>query len=65
MLLNAHHEDIEFHAPQTPQPIRWEALIDTDCETGLAAPGIGIAPDQPFLLRARSLALFSDREATA
>jgi isoamylase len=65
VLLNAHHEDIEFHAPETPMPIRWEALIDTDCETGLAVPGIEITPDHPFVLRARSLVLFSDRGAQA
>jgi isoamylase len=63
VLLNAHHEDIEFHAPETPQPMRWEALIDTAAETGLAEPGVTIGPDHPFRLAARSLALFSDREA--
>jgi isoamylase len=62
VLLNAHHEDIEFQLPPVPRPMRWEALIDTSEETGLADPGIEIGPEQPFLLKARSLALFIHRE---
>ncbi|HVJ54281.1 MAG TPA: glycogen debranching protein GlgX [Aliidongia sp.] len=62
VLLNAHHEDIEFHIPETPRPMRWEAQIDTVAETGRADPGIEIGPDKPFLLKARSLALFIHRE---
>jgi isoamylase len=61
VLLNAHHEDILFHPPPTPESIRWEALIDTVTETGLAAPDTAITADRPFKLAARSLALFSDR----
>ena len=62
VLVNAHHEDIEFLAPQTPEPMNWAALIDTAEESGMARPGITIAPDQAFTLRARSLALFCARE---
>jgi isoamylase len=63
VLLNAHYEDIEFHAPETSVPMLWEAVIDTAEETGLAVPGVTIGPDRPLILRARSLALFRDREA--
>jgi len=63
VLINAHHEDIAFAAPPTPRPMRWAALIDTAEESGLAAPDtVAIAPGTPFLLRARSLALFQHRE---
>jgi isoamylase len=65
VLINAHHEDIEFQAPATPALMRWEAVIDTAEETGLAPPGIEIDPDRPFLLKARSLVLFSNGEVDA
>ena len=54
---------LEFRAPETPEPMRWEALIDTAGETGLAAAGVEIAVDRPFTLEARSLALFANRQA--
>jgi isoamylase len=65
VLVNAHHEDVEFQAPATPAPMRWEAVIDTAEETGRAPPGIEIEPDRPFLLKARSLVLFSNGEVEA
>jgi len=63
VLINAHHEDIPFHAPETSRPMRWEALVDTALETGLIDSGIEISADAPFPLRAHSLALFIHREA--
>ena len=62
VLINAHHEDIDFEAPETPRPMRWEALVDTALEAGLTEPGIEIEAGRPFPLKARSLVLFIHRE---
>jgi pullulanase/glycogen debranching enzyme len=35
MLLNAHHEDVQFKLPAPPPGVRWSAWMDTSREGGL------------------------------
>jgi glycogen operon protein len=62
--LNAAGHDIAFRIPELPQPVAWEALIDTAEPTGLAEAGRLFSPSAVFPLRARSFALFVDRATT-
>jgi isoamylase len=61
VIMNAYHEDIEFHLPKLRVSHRWECLIDTSTETGLAEPGLLRSQGHVFSLKGRSFALFIDR----
>jgi hypothetical protein len=61
VMMNAYHEDIEFHLPKLQVSHRWECLIDTSTETGLAEPGLLRSQGHVFSLKGRSFALFIDR----
>ena len=61
LLLNAHHEAIPFTLPRTLEGQGWEMLVDT------AQPSAPVEsnPVQPYLLGARSLAVFRTRRVVA
>jgi glycogen operon protein len=61
VIMNAYHEDLDFHFPSLAAPMSWEPLVDTAQPTGLAAEGRLYAPGEIYRLQARSFALFIDR----
>jgi len=61
VIMNAYHEDIDFHFPSLAAPMSWEPLVDTSQPTGLAAEGRLYAPGEIYRLQAGSFALFIDR----
>jgi glycogen operon protein len=61
VIMNAYHEDIDFHFPSLAAPMSWEPLVDTSQPTGLAGEGRLYAPGEIYRLQARSFALFIDR----
>ena len=61
VIMNAYHEDLDFHFPSLATPMSWEPLVDTSQPTGLVADGRRFAPGEIYRLQARSFALFIDR----
>jgi isoamylase len=61
VMLNAWHQDIDFHIPELPEQMAWEPLVDTSTETGFGADGRLFLPGEVFALKARSFALFINR----
>jgi glycogen operon protein len=61
VIMNAYHEDLDFHFPSLAAPMSWEPLVDTSQPTGLVAEGRRYAPGEIYRLQARSFALFIDR----
>jgi glycogen operon protein len=57
LLLNAHHEKIDFTLPGDPSA-NWSALLDTDTADG-TPPRASFEAGAPYPLRGRSLALLS------
>jgi glycogen operon protein len=58
VLVNAHHETLEFHLPAQPQDARWQLRLDTAIATGLGAAPRELQPGEGYALEGRSLALF-------
>ena len=56
VLLNAHHEPIPFALPTFNGSTRWNAVIDTQHESGLAPNAHYVAGEQ-YPLQGRSVAL--------
>jgi isoamylase len=61
VIMNAYHEDLDFHFPSLAAPMSWEPLVDTSQPTGLVADGRRFASGEIYRLQARSFALFIDR----
>jgi isoamylase len=61
VMLNAWHQDIEFHIPELPERMAWEQLVDTASDTGFGMDGRLFSPGEVFPLKARSFALFINR----
>jgi glycogen operon protein len=61
VIMNAYHEDLDFHFPSLAAPMSWEPLVDTSQPTGLVGDGRRFAPGEVYRLQARSFALFIDR----
>src|SRR5579871_914580 len=61
LLMNAYHEEVPFTMPSTVSGMQWVALIDT-AEATSQSPGVAYEPGTRYPLRARSLALFVERE---
>jgi isoamylase len=61
VMMNAYYGDLDFHFPQLPAPLVWEALVDTAEPTGLAKGGRLWLPGESYNLRAHSFALFINR----
>jgi isoamylase len=58
VLMNAYHEDIDFHIPDLPGGPTWKALVDTACESGLPQESAPFGKEAVYRLKARSLAVF-------
>jgi glycogen operon protein len=63
ILFNAHSEPVEFRLPALGGG-PWLALFDTSIEPLQTPPG-RFAPEQPYPLAARALALFTRNPAAA
>ena len=56
ILMNAHHEEVPFTLPTYRETSRWEVLLDTHYESGLAVDG-RFQAGEVYPLQARSFAL--------
>ena len=65
VMINAYHGDLEFHFPDLPTQLAWQALVDTAEATGLAEDGRRWLPGEAYKLRAHSFALFINRAPAA
>jgi isoamylase len=61
VMMNAYHEDIDFHIPLLAAPLCWEPLVDTSRPTGRVAGDRLYVPGEVYRLQARSFALFINR----
>jgi glycogen operon protein len=61
VMMNAYYGDLDFHFPDLPTPLVWEALVDTAEPSGLAAGGRLWLPGESYRLQAHSFALFINR----
>jgi isoamylase len=61
VMMNAHHEDLEFHFPRLTASLAWEALVNTAEPSGLVTDGKRFVSGHTYPLRARSFALFINR----
>jgi glycogen operon protein len=61
VMMNAYHEDIDFHIPLLAAPLSWEPLVDTSQPTGRLADGTLYASGEVYRLQAHSFALFINR----
>jgi isoamylase len=64
VMMNAYHGDLDFNFPKLPTPLLWEALVDTAEPTGRVESGRIWKPNEAYLLRAHSFALFINRAPT-
>ncbi len=62
LLLNSHHEDIQFVLPSKPQHARWQVLIDTSSEDGRGSKNRYYYSNQAYPLQRRSLTLLVQYE---
>ncbi len=58
ILLNANHEPLPFMLPAFQSDMRWELVLDTREPAGKRAHRLMKGGDKPYVLEARSLALF-------
>jgi isoamylase len=61
LLMNAHHEQVQFRLPTVASGMVWVALIDTSCQT-YQSPGRQYDAGHEYSLQARSLALLVERQ---
>ena len=62
VMMNAYYGDLDFHFPQLPTPLVWEALVDTAEPTGLRRTAAGCGNRaKPIRCAAHSFALFINR----
>jgi isoamylase len=60
VMLNAYHEDLEFHLPALPVEMSWSRLVDTAEPSGLVTADRVWHSGDTFPLKARSFVLFID-----
>ena len=60
VMLNAYHEDLEFHLPALPVEMSWSRLVDTAEPSGLVIADRVWHSGDIFPLKARSFVLFID-----
>ncbi|MDB5970696.1 MAG: glycogen debranching protein [Hydrocarboniphaga sp.] len=65
VLMNAHHEEIEFCMPDMKTEMRWELLIDTALESGFSEEGRFFSRGQCYRIQGRSMALLINRAEPA
>jgi isoamylase len=61
VMMNAYHEDLEFHMPLVAASMSWEPLVDTSRPSGLVADGRLYVPGDVYRLQAQSFVLFINR----
>jgi isoamylase len=61
LLMNAHHEEVQFSLPTVASGMLWVALIDTSCQM-TRSPGVQYDAGTTYRLQARSLALLVERQ---
>jgi glycogen operon protein len=61
VMMNAYHEDLDFHIPSLAAPMSWEPLVDTSQPTGRVTGGMLYRPGEAYRLQAHSFALFINR----
>jgi len=61
VMMNAYHEDLDFHIPSLAAPMSWEPLVDTSQPTGRVDDDLLYAPGESYRLQAHSFALFINR----
>jgi glycogen operon protein len=61
VMMNAYHEDLDFHIPMLAAPMSWEPLVDTSRPVGHVAGGKLYVPPEVYRLKAHSFALFINR----
>ena len=61
VMMNAYHENLDFHIPSLAAPMSWEALVDTAQPTGCVADGTLYALGDVYRLQGHSFALFINR----
>jgi isoamylase len=58
ILLNAHHEPMEFHMPAEPADARWILRLNTAQDTGIEPQDVELQPAAAYPLKGRALAVF-------
>ena len=58
LLLNAHHDELEFHLPAQPADALWLLRLDTRNPTGFERESRTFRPNDAYTLIGRSLAVF-------
>jgi len=61
VMVNAYHQDLDFHFPRLSASLVWEALVDTAEPDGLVSDRKRYVAGHTYKLRGRSFALFIDR----
>jgi len=61
VMMNAYHENLDFHIPSLAAPMSWEPLVDTSQPTGQVADGMLYRPGEVYRLQAHSFVLFINR----
>jgi isoamylase len=64
VLFNAHHEPIDFRLPVIGRGA-WESVMDTSTDSGGRLDGWRSAPEQPYPLQGRTLALLMQRRGVS
>ena len=64
LLLNAHHEDIDFALPEEPRNARWQVHIDTSFAEHPKSEWLFYRSEQTYPLKRRSLALLKQIKTT-
>jgi glycogen operon protein len=58
LLVNAHHEQVEFDIPPQPADARWKLRLDTADPAGFDIATRTLRPGDTYVVRGRALALF-------
>ena len=61
LLMNAHHEQVQFQLPTVASGMVWVTLVDTSCQTQ-RIPGLLHDAGRSYDLKARSLAVLVERQ---
>ena len=58
LLVNAHHEHVEFDIPMHPVDARWKLRLDTADPAGFDVATRVLRPGESYVVQGRALALF-------
>jgi glycogen operon protein len=60
VIMNAHHEPVTYRLPAAPSVDRWDGVVDTSRETGIADPAPR-APGATLAVEPRSMLVLTGR----